>query len=59
VGSDRRFRSRVPHLDRGSRALGSELAHGGDVEFEVKIGGLSVKKKFKLKDMVFHGRLEL
>jgi len=31
----------------------------GDVEFEVKIGALSVKKKFKLKDMVFHGRLEL
>jgi hypothetical protein len=31
----------------------------GDVEFEVKIGSLSFKKKFKLKDMVFHGRLEL
>ena len=31
----------------------------GDVEFEVKIGALGVKKKFKLKDMVFHGRLEL
>jgi hypothetical protein len=31
----------------------------GDVEFDVKIGALSVKKKFKLKDMVFHGRLEL
>jgi hypothetical protein len=31
----------------------------GDVEFEVKIGALGVKKKFKLKDMIFHGRLEL
>ena len=31
----------------------------GDVEFEVKVGSLGVKKKFKLKDMVFHGRLEL
>jgi len=31
----------------------------GDVEFAVKIGALSVTKKFKLKDMVFHGRLEL
>ena len=31
----------------------------GNVEFEVKIGALGVKKKFKLKDMVFHGRLEL
>ena len=31
----------------------------GDVEFDVKIGALGVKKKFKLKDMVFHGRLEL
>lgn len=31
----------------------------GDVEFDVKIGALSVKKKFKLKDMVFHGKLEL
>ena len=31
----------------------------GDVEFELKIGALGVKKKFKLKEMVFHGRLEL
>jgi len=31
----------------------------GDIEFEVKIGELSVKKKFRLKDMVFHGKLEL
>jgi hypothetical protein len=31
----------------------------GHVEFDVKIGALGVKKKFKLKDMVFHGRLEL
>lgn len=30
-----------------------------DVEFDVTIGALGVKKKFKLKDMVFHGRLEL
>ena len=32
---------------------------GGEVEFDVKIGALAVKKKFKLKDMIFHGRLEL
>jgi hypothetical protein len=31
----------------------------GEVEFDVKIGAFGVKKKFKLKDMVFHGRLEL
>ena len=31
----------------------------GDVEVDVKIGALGIKKKFKLKDMLFHGRLEL
>jgi len=31
----------------------------GDVEFDLKIGAFGIRKKFKLKDMLFHGRLEL
>ena len=30
-----------------------------DVEFVTKLGQVDIKKKFNLKDMVFHGRLEL
>jgi len=31
----------------------------GDVEFEVKLDQITIKKKFKLKEMVFGGKLEL
>jgi hypothetical protein len=31
----------------------------GDVELDVKLEGIRIKKKFKLKEMVFAGRLEL
>jgi hypothetical protein len=30
-----------------------------DVEFVTKLGALEIKKKFNLKDMVFHGQLEM
>jgi hypothetical protein len=30
-----------------------------DVEFVTKLGQFDIKKKFNLKDMVFHGQLEL
>ena len=30
-----------------------------DVEFVTKLGEIDIKKKFNLKDMVFHGQLEL
>ena len=30
-----------------------------DVEFVTKLGQIDIKKKFNLKDMVFHGQLEL
>ena len=30
-----------------------------DVEFVTKLGPLEIKKKFSLKDMMFHGQLEL
>jgi hypothetical protein len=30
-----------------------------DVEFVTKLGQVDIKKKFNLKDMVFHGQLEL
>ncbi len=29
------------------------------VEFVTKIGSIKVKRKFKLKDMVYNGKLEL
>lgn len=31
----------------------------GDVEFEAKLGKLEIRKKFKLKDLVFEGKLAL
>ena len=30
-----------------------------DVEFVTKLGQIEIKKKFSLKDMMFHGQLEL
>ena len=30
-----------------------------NVEFEMKLGPMTVKRKFKLKDMLFDGKLEL
>lgn len=30
-----------------------------EVEFAVKIGGMNIREKFRLKDMMFHGKLEL
>ena len=30
-----------------------------DVEFVTKVGQIEIKKKFSLKDMLFHGQLEL
>ena len=30
-----------------------------NVEFEMKLGPMTVKRKFKLKDMIFDGKLEL
>ena len=32
---------------------------GGDVEFAVKLNTTNIKRKFKLKDMMFDGKLEL
>ena len=40
------------------RSLPIELQHK-DVEFVTKVGQATIKKKFKLKDMVYEGKLEL
>ena len=35
------------------------VLEGKNVEFEMKLGPMTVKRKFKLKDMLFDGKLEL
>jgi hypothetical protein len=31
----------------------------GEVELRLKLGGLEIKRKFRLKEMVFEGKLEI